>query len=156
MRSFAIAMIISSVALLSGCGAWSDEDSARAVCLLQALELKGDGEFVGNDEVSAEDQSNRFADSLNVQVADPSTFVLEPDGTFAIDYRELPSVRPGETFDIRCSGDFNRRLITRIEVDGRVFEPAADDDWSFAGSTTEATDEADVENLDADGSLNEA
>ena len=122
MRWCGIALLISSV--LGACGGptvESEQAMAEYACLVRALAIQGNLEKALAEE-------NEGTDANVDEWPDPS-FRFVSTGQFVIDYGRVPGANGAQAFDLRCTGDFNARRFTTVQINGFLNRPAEGDAW---------------------------
>ena len=75
--------------------------------------------------------TNRTEVMTDEEQVGSGSFRFVSTGQFVTDLRAVRLPGYTKSFDVTCTGDFNRRTISSLQIDGTISRPAKPEDWVF-------------------------
>ncbi len=108
---------------LGGCNSTEQVKLDAGLAKAHCLELAA--ESLGIKTAGLEDGDVKMANDLDKALRFVST------GQFVVTFDKLQFKGLDHRVSVTCTGDFNRRTITSLQLDGVIKRPAKPEDWAF-------------------------
>jgi hypothetical protein len=103
-----------------------ERSNAVYMCVAKSLELQKIA-----DESFPEQASDRAVESIVARVKEKSDFQINSRGEFVIEFGPVAIPPPAKPYDLWCSGNWTKRVLTGVQIDRHLFKPKAGEEWPF-------------------------
>ncbi len=127
-----VAFAASIAILLTNCDASEVETQQRMAelaCLTQSWVVQGYARRGAEGELEDTGKIADLEPRISGERAPRPRFRFVSTGQFEIDYGRVSQFAPMPAFELKCTGDFNKGLLTSVQVNGKLHRPASGEVW---------------------------